>query len=134
MTEKGQRIAVVGSTDFPLNDTVGGQIVDLIRDLAPETILTRGTKGFDQFIIAIADILGIPWIEFKSVGGADNWDRDVRLVGQADMVLGFVSTTRYDEGKISGTQHVLEQGLNQKKPTRAYTAVNDNLIWTGELP
>lgn len=131
---KGRRLVVVGSTDFPLDVQVGGAIVDLLREWAPEVILTRGARGFDRFIIRVGTLLGIPVIQFTAKGASSNWSRDVELVEQGDAVIGFVSTTKFDEGKISGTQHVLEVGLNQKKPVRAYTSVDSKLVYAGELP
>jgi hypothetical protein len=124
------RVCIVGSTSYPLDAQIGAQVVEIIKDLEPETILTRGASGFDDFISRVAGLIGIPVVFFPGMG--NNWQRDVDMVAQADSVLGFVSPDSLSVEKISGTQHVLECGLTAKKPVKAYTEVNGQLVWAGE--
>lgn len=126
------RICVVGSESFPLTPEIGGQIIDELRRLDPEVILTRGAKGFDTFLHRAASLIGIPVVLFPTSRERDNWSRDVEMVGAADQVLGFVSPDSLAVEKMSGTQHCLEIGLNRKIPVKAFTEVDGRLVWAGE--
>jgi len=128
------RLCVVGSDRFPIDAVIGGQVVDEIRAAKPEVILTRGGPHFDQFVTKVAALLGIPVILFPARGGSDNWERDVELAGQADQVMAFLAPDSLSVEKMSGTQHVIEKAMDQRKPVRAYTTVDQRLVWAGELP
>ncbi len=129
-----RRAALVGSTNFPLDASVTTQVVDLMRELGQETvILTRGSEGFDQFVIAAARVLGMRVLLYPSQGGPDNWQRDVELVNDSTEVHGLLSLEDFEKAtKMSGTLHVVEQGLNARRPTALYTVVDGLLIKAGE--
>jgi hypothetical protein len=124
----------VGSTNFPLDAGVVAQVVDVMRGLPEGTvILTRGSDGLDQFIVAACAVLGMRCLTYKSAGGAENWNRDVELVQDATEVHGFLSLEDFEKaGRMTGTLHVVEQGLNAKRPTSLYTVVDGKLIKAGE--
>jgi hypothetical protein len=128
---KRKRIAIVGSHSFPLTPEVGAEIVDVMRRYPDGTVfLTRGSAGFDTFICAVGPIIGAPVLTYASEGGSKNWDRDVKMVKDADEVLCFFDPdTLHDEN--TGTAHVATKALDQKKKTMAYTVANRRLVYAG---
>jgi hypothetical protein len=53
-----KKVCVVGSTTFPIDAAVGAEIVDLLRDFGEDVVfLTRGSKGFDRFIMQVAPLI-----------------------------------------------------------------------------
>ena len=55
----------------------------------------------------------------------------MELVEKGDVVLAFFDyDTMHDEK--TGTYMVVEKALNAKKPTRAYTCIDGQLVWAGE--
>jgi hypothetical protein len=131
---KTRKAVIVGSTNFPLDTAVVTQVVEILRGLGQGTlILTRGSDGLDQFIMAAATVLGMRCFTYPSEGGRDNWVRDVEMVRDGTEVHGFLSLEDFERAdKMSGTMHVIEQGLNAKRPTKAYVVVDGTLITAGE--
>jgi hypothetical protein len=128
---KPTRIVVVGSRTFPLDAEVGGQIVDILRSYPQgTTVLTRGSAGFDTFISRACDLIGMPVVVCASFGGPDNFRRDAAMVAEADEVLAFFDPASLHNTN-TGTAHVVEKALDQKKPTRAYSAANGHLVYAG---
>lgn len=123
---------MIGNTTFPLDAAIGAEIVEILRAYPDGTVfLTRGSPGFDQFIIAVAPIIGRRCLSYPAGGGTDNLIRDAELVRDADEVLGFFDpATMHRED--TGTAMVIEKALTAKKPTRVYTAVDGTLVWAGE--
>jgi hypothetical protein len=130
---KTRKAVVVGSTNFPLDAAVVAQVVDVIRGLGQgTTILTRGSEGLDTFIIAASMVLGMRCLTYKSDGGSLNWNRDVELVRDSTEVHGFLSLEDFERtDKMSGTMHILEKSLDQRKPTTLYTVSDGVLIQVG---
>lgn len=127
-----RKVVIVGSTSFPIDASIGTQVVEEIKELGPDiAVLTRGSEGFDQFIGHVCIILGLRCFTYQSHGGGDNWLRDIELVKDSDEVLAFFDPEQLDDPN-SGTAHVVEVGLNKHKPVRAYTIVEGSLIWVGE--
>jgi hypothetical protein len=124
----------VGSTNFPLDAGVVSQVIDVLRSLPEGTlILTRGSDGLDQVIMAASLTLGYRCFTYRAAGGADNWNRDVELVKDATEVHAFLSLEDFERAdRMTGTLHVAEQGLNAKRPTTLYTVVDGTLIAAGE--
>ncbi len=126
------KVVVVGSSTFPIEPGVGKEIVDLLREFPEDTVfLTRGSEGFDRFLMGVSTLIERRCFAYPSQGGADNWLRDIELVKDGDEVICFFAPdalTDYD----TGTAHVLETALNQQKPARAYSVVNGSLVWVGE--
>jgi len=129
-----KKVCVVGSTTFPIDAAVGAEIVDLLRDFGEDVVfLTRGSKGFDRFIMQVAPLIQRRCFSFPSEGGADNFLRDIELVRDADEIIAFFDpATLHDMN--TGTGHVVECALNAKKPVRAFTSVNGSLVYVGENP
>lgn len=126
-----RKVAIVGSRSFPISPEVGAEVVDLMREYAEGTVfLTRGSEGFDTFVLAVAPIIGYTAIAYPSAGGANNFLRDVQLVKDADEVLVFLDPDTLDDMN-TGTAHVLAKALDQKKPTRAYSVANRHLVFAG---
>ncbi len=126
-------VAVCGSRSFPLTPQVGAAVVDLLRAYPEGTLfLTRGSEGFDQFVLRACDILGLPVEVRDAEGGASNWLRDVALVRESSEVLVFLDpSTMTDES--TGTSHVLAKALDQKRKTQAYSASGDTLVYVGSM-
>ena len=103
----------------------------MLRAYPPQTtFLTRGSDGFDQFILAAAPILGYAAITYPSLGGAANYLRDVKIVEEADEVLCFLDPDSLHDPN-TGTAHILSKALDQKRKTMAYTAANNHLVFAG---
>lgn len=121
---------MVGSSNFRIDVAVGTQIVDEIRTLGDVAILTRGLGNFDEFLKVICLPLGLRCFTYPSSGGPDNWKRDVELVQDADEVLAFITQKDMNLGdKMTGTLHVVEKALDQKKPVRLFTEVDGRLVY-----
>lgn len=122
---------MIGSSGFPINAALGAQIVDLIRAFPPRAvILTRGRGNVDEFVAHVALALGYQCLIYPSRGGADNWDRDVELVRDADEVIAILASASLRDTN-SGTAHLMEKCLDQRKPLRAFTEVGDTLVYAG---
>lgn len=133
MTEP-RRVLVCGSTSFPLTPELGAQIVDEMRALGDVIFLTRTAKaGFDRFVAGVASALGRPCIQFIG-SGRDNFERDVQMVEAADEVLLFFDPAQLDIAADTGTQHVAEVALTKRKPVRAWSAHDSQLIFAGAHP
>lgn len=127
---KTLKVCAVGSRSFPLTPQLGSEVVDVLRAYPPQTtFLTRGSEGFDQFILAAAPILGYEAIEFPRVIGG-NFYRDVELVRMSDEILVFLDPASL-HNENTGTAHILEKALDQRKAVRAYSAANDHLVFAG---
>ena len=127
-----RKVAIVGSTTFPIDTAVGAEIVDVMLEFGEDVVfLTRGSEGFDRFVMGAAPLIGRRCFGYPSQGGADNFMRDIELVKDADEVLAFFDpdTLHRDD---TGTGHVVEVALSQGKPCKAYTTVNGTLVWAGE--
>ena len=125
------KVAIVGSTTFPIDAAVGTEIVDTMLGFGDDVVfLTRGSHGFDQFVMIAAPIIGRTALAYPSQGGADNFLRDIELVKDADEVLCFFDPATLHRTD-TGTGHVVEVALNQKKPVRAFTTVNGGLVYVG---
>jgi hypothetical protein len=126
------KVVIVGSRSFPIDTVVGTQIVELMRAFPEDTLfLTRGSDGFDRFVMQVAPIIGRHCFAYPASGGADNYLRDIELVKDGDEVLAFFDPGTLDDSQ-SGTAHVVEKALDQGKTVRAYSVVNEALIWVGE--
>jgi hypothetical protein len=128
-----KKVAVCGSTNFPLKTEIGAQIVDIIRGLpANAVLLTRGNNDFDRFIATVALPLERHCFTYPSQGQADNWQRDVDLARDADSGIAFVSLPDLEAKKMTGTLHVVEKLLDQGKPVTMYTEMDGALVWAAE--
>lgn len=124
-----RKIAVIGSTTFPLNAAVGAQVVDALRAFGEDVVfLTRGSGPFETFVGHVAIALGRQCLAFKGAGGADNFVRDAELVTACDELLAFVDLSRVEAG-YTGTGGVIERALSIGRPVRAATAVDGSLVW-----
>ncbi len=125
------KAVIVGSTTFPMTAPVLAEVIDIVRSLPEGTmLLTRGSKGFDTTIQTAAILLGIPCFGYPAGGGSDNFLRDIELVKDGDEVLAFFDPDSLHDPN-TGTGHVVEMALNAEKPVRAYTVVNDHLVYAG---
>jgi len=123
---------MVGNTTFPLDASIGQQVVEVMLGYGEDmAFLTRGSPGFDQFIVHASVILGRRCFTYPGKGGTDNLTRDAELVKDADEVLAFFdSETMHRED--TGTAMIVEKALSAHKPTRAYTCADGQLVWAGE--
>lgn len=123
-----RKVAVVGSTVFPLTAATGAEVVDALRSLGDEAaVLTRGAKGFEQFLVHACIVLGLRCFQYAG-HGLGNWERDAELVQDADEVIAFVAMDSLDDPR-TGTAHLLEVALAARKPVRVATACDDRLYW-----
>jgi hypothetical protein len=132
---KPRRVAVAGSTRFPLDPIVAVEIVDVLRSEMPpgSVMLTRGGKGdFDQFVMNVAEYIGVTVEEHRGYGGASNWERDVAMVSACEALLAFVDPRNLTvEG---GTQHLIEKALDAHRPVKAFSVVDSRLVFAGANP
>ena len=129
---KPRKVVFCGSRSFPIDAELGGEVVSLMRTYPADTIfLVRGSHGFDQFVQRVADIIGYECEKFDSRGGGDNFRRDADMVREADEVVVFLDPASLSNDN-TGTAHIIEKALDQKKPTRAYTAAHHRLVFAGE--
>ena len=128
---KRKVVAVCGSRSFPLTPQVGAAVVDLLRAYPEGTLfLTRGSEGFDQFVLRACDILGLPCEERRSAGGGDNFKRDAEMALECGELLAFLDPRTLDrEG--TGTAHIVEKFLDKKRRVQAYSAAGDALVYVG---
>lgn len=125
------KVCIVGSTVFPLSPELGGEVVDLMREYPEGTVfLTRGSAGFDTFVMTVCEMLDWPCRRYPSEGGSKNWDRDVKIVKDADEVLVFLDPATLDD-QNTGTAHILAKALDQKKKTRAFSEAHGHLVFAG---
>ena len=131
MRRKARRVVVAGSSSFPLTPEVGGEVVEILRGYPEETVfLTRGSPGFDTFIVRATAIIQRPCVRYPSLGGSKNWDRDVQIVRDADEVLIFFDPDSLHDLN-TGTAHIAEKALDQKRKTTAYTIAANHLVYAG---
>lgn len=128
-----RKVAIVGSSNLEVTTSIGAAIVDLVRELGPDSVLlTRGSGEVDHFIATIAPLLELRCFSYPSEGGAANWLRDVELVRDADEVLAIVSRGDMEKKGESGTLHVVQKALDQEKKVRLYTVLDGTLIGVAE--
>lgn len=131
MSRRKQTVCVVGSRSFPITVEIGAEVVDLLRAYPDGTrFVTRGSEGFDRFVLRVAEVIGLHVDVYPSAGGSTNFDRDVAIVRDADEVLVFLDP-RTLHRTDTGTSHVLEKALDQRKKVAAYTVGGDHLVFAG---
>lgn len=124
-------ICVVGSRSFPLTPEVGAEVVDLLRAYPEGTrFLTRGSEGFDQFVLGACGILGLPVETRPSQGGADNFARDAQLALECDELVAFLDPATIHR-EDTGTAHTVEKFLDKRRRTRAYSVAAGRLVYVG---
>ena len=128
---KRLRVAVAGSRSFPLTPAVGAAVLDLLRGYAEGTVfLTRGSEGFDQFVVMACETMGLPVEVRPSAGGRDNWLRDAGLAEECAELLAFLDpATLHDEN--TGTSHLMAKFLDKRRVVQAYSATGDALVYVG---
>lgn len=125
-------VAVAGNSSFPLTPAVGAAVVDLLREYPEGTqFLTRGSPGFDEFVLRACEVLGLPCERRPSPGGRMNYVRDVEMVQDADEVVVFLDPSTITDER-TGTSHVLDKALDQRKRTRAFSVAGDSLVYVGD--
>ena len=127
-----KRVAIVGSSDFPVVHA-GPAIFEWLGQTFPihdTTIYTRGSKGFDLFLGEGAKYMGYPVIELPGRGGPSNYERDVKLVREVEEVHVFFSPDRVGEG---GSQHLVDKALDQRKPTYSYSYIPGRVSGGGHI-
>ena len=125
-----RKVCVVGSTRFPMTAGIGAQVVDELRGLGDVAILTRGTGEFETFLMHVCPLLELRCLTYPSTGGPDNWRRDVELVHDADEVLAYVSPRDLEKhDRMTGTLHIVDKALDQKKPVRMFTEVDGRIVY-----
>ena len=126
------KVCIVGSTVFPLSPELGAEVIDVMREYPDGTMfLTRGSVGFDTFVVTVCEILDLPLRCYPSEGGSKNWDRDVKIVKDADEVVVFLDPATLDD-QNTGTAHILAKALDQRKRTRAFTESSGHLVFAGD--
>lgn len=127
-----KKVCMVGNSTFHIDAAIGAQIVDIMVEQGEDVVfLTRGSEGFDRFIMQVAPLLQRRCFGYPGKGGTDNLERDAELVKDADTVLAFFDLDTIHKSD-TGTAMIVEKALSAHKPTRAYTAVDGKLVWVGE--
>ena len=128
---KRRVVAVVGSSSFPLTVSVGAAVLDLLLAYPQGTLfLTRGSPGFDTFLLDACPRLGLPIEVRPSAGGRDNWLRDAAMAVECQELLAFLDPrTLPDEN--TGTSHLVSKFLDKKRRVQAFSAAGDALVFVG---
>jgi hypothetical protein len=103
MDEVGERVAIVGSRDYPRLDLV----IRCVRSLAPGTlVISGGARGVDLQAERIARIHGLPLMVFRArwniYGRRAGFIRNARIVETCTRVVAFW------DGSSSGTAHTIQ--------------------------
>lgn len=123
-----RKIGIVGSTTFPLTAATGAEVVDLMRDAPEDTLfLTRGSHGFEQFLIHAALILGRRMFTYQGAGGGSNFERDSELVRDCDELVAFLDPEAIAER--TGTTMLIDRALEAGRPVRVATVADGTLVW-----
>jgi hypothetical protein len=128
-----RKVAVVGNSTLQITPDIGAEIVDVMVECGEVEFLTRGSPGFDEFAERVALLLGRKVIRYAAQGGSSNWLRDVEMVRAADEVLAFLDPDTLHR-EDTGTAHVIEKALDQKKKVSSYTVANGHLAFAGSNP
>ena len=124
-----KKIAMIGSTTFPLTPALGAEIVDEMRAYLPDVVfLTRGSEGLDTFIGNAAIVLDAQCLALKGGGGGGNFIRDSQLAAACDELVAFLDPSALDKSN-TGTQRVIENALALNRPVRVATVANGGLVW-----
>lgn len=123
-----KKVAVIGSTTFPLTASLGTEIVNTLRSFGECVILTRGAGEFERFIAVAAIALGLRCFAMPGQGGSLNFVRDAELVEACDEMVAFIDPAALD-APHRGTAMVIERALTAGKRVRAATSVEGNLVW-----
>lgn len=127
-----RKIAIIGSTTFPLSVAIGRQVVDVMAEYGEDVVfLTRGAEGFDKFVETAALVMGRRCFAFHGGGGADNFVRDGELAVACDEMVAFFDPAALD-APYGGTGMVAERALSAGKKVRAATAVGESLVWADQ--
>ena len=122
-----RKVAICGSSSFPLDAAVGAQVVDTILGFGEDVlILTRGAGAFDAFVSTVALVLGRRCFNYP--GSSSNWQRDIELAFDANELVAFLDPAVLDNPK-TGTAHLIECALAAGKPVRVATPVEGTLVW-----
>lgn len=129
---KIRKAAVCGNSSFPLDASVGSQVVDILRGLGPNVVvLTRARPTFDKFVQTVCLVLGIRCLTFDAAGGPTNIERDSSMISACTELHAFLNLDEFEQGASSGTFWLVEKSLAAGKPTYAYTAVDGALVHVG---
>lgn len=124
-------VAVVGNSSFPLTPALGAAVVDLVREYPEGTrFLTRGSVGFDEFVLRACEVLGLPCEPRPSAGGPDNFKRDAEMALECGELLAFLDPKTLHR-EDTGTAHVITKFLDKRRRVRAYSASGDKLVYVG---
>ena len=128
---KRLRVAVAGSRSFPLTPLVGKAVIDMLLGYPKGTVfLTRGSEGFDTWILLVCSELDLPVEVRAAEGGADNFRRDAEMARDCDELLAFLDPATIHR-EDTGTAHMLEKALDQRRRTRAYSVGAEGLVYVG---
>jgi predicted Rossmann fold nucleotide-binding protein DprA/Smf involved in DNA uptake len=99
----GERVAIVGSRDFPNLESVGQYVSDLPRD---SVIVSGGARGVDRAAEAVARAKGMATLIFPADwnrhGKAAGYMRNRLIVANADRLVAF------QHNNSRGTQHSID--------------------------
>lgn len=125
-------VAVAGNSSFPLTPAIGSAVVDLLREYPQGTrFITRGSPGLDEFVLRACELLGLPCEPRPSSGGPDNFRRDADMARECDEMLAFLDPATLHR-EDTGTAHMIDKGLDQKRRVRAFSASGDRLVYVGD--
>lgn len=126
-----KKIAVVGNRSFPITVPIATAVVDVLLEYGPDVLfLTRGSEGFEEFLLRALPLIDRRCFAYPSKGGPDNFLRDIELVKDADEVIAFLDPKTLSD-PTTGAAHVVEKALDQKKPVRAYSTDGEGLVYVG---
>lgn len=128
---KHKVICVVGSSSFPLSVPVGAAILDMLLAYPQGTLfLTRGSPGFDTFLLDACPQLGLSIETRPGGGGRLNFVRDAEMAIECDEGVVFLDPRTIDQ-ENTGSAHVIEKLLDKRKKVRAYSVSGNALVYVG---
>ena len=119
-----QRIAIVGSRDFPIKDMIYAFLKELVNENRRFTLVSGGAKGVDSFAEEAARVQKQSRFIFEA-----DWDayglaagpvRNGLVVETSDQMVAFFADRKSSKGTTNAVSQALDAGL----PVRAYDLKN----------
>lgn len=110
------KLAIVGSVSLAGREDVYRRIQDAIEALEPEEVISGGAVGVDTMAVEVAEMLGIPWVEFLPKkqawlrGSPDGFQaRNLRIAQSCDTLVRFAAADSRTYGSGWTRDRVLER-------------------------
>jgi hypothetical protein len=110
-------------------------LIEVILKAENIIVLLRGQRSgrsgqFESGLARACRVFQVPvvWYVPEEGGRGRVFDRDIKMVSEADLVICIVDPT----GSPGGTEHIIEKAQDKRVPVYAYTLDNGKLARHGE--